>query len=149
MHITVSGDSEQRAFIFRKLSGAQAKQLRQSRHYHCEAEPDRNLIRHLEAYMCHKRSWTNTYDLLGIDKIEEWTYCRRSNGDQPCRRVHVHDHGDINMAPNRPRSVGYDVPLVPRIIERRPENEVREVFPSRDRSTVKEADRWLQVWRIV
>lgn len=76
--------------------------------------------------MCHRNLWRNTYDLFGIDRLEEWIYCANSEGDQPCRRIYVHDHGDINMAPERPRSVGYDLPLGPRIIERKPESEVRE-----------------------
>lgn len=65
--------------------------------------------------------------MYGIDKIEEWTYCVNSRGDQPCRRVYIHDHGDINMAPERPRSVGCEIPLGPRIIERKPESEVRKL----------------------
>ena len=37
------------------------------------------------------------------------------------------------MAPERPRSVGYDIPFGPRIIERKPEGEVREVsIPKRE-----------------
>jgi hypothetical protein len=42
------------------------------------------------------------------------------------------------MAPERPRSVGYDIPFGPRIIERKPESEVREVpFPQRERRPEK------------
>lgn len=78
--------------------------------------------------MCRRDSWTNTHSLFGIDRIEEWTYCADSNGNQPCRRVYIYDHGDINMAPERPRSVGYDIPFGPRIIERKPEGEFRDLF---------------------
>lgn len=78
-------------------------------------------------YMCRKSSWTKTYDLFGVDRIEEWIYCHNSRNDEPCRRILIHDHGDINMAPERPRSVEYDISFEPRIIERKPEGEVREV----------------------
>lgn len=76
--------------------------------------------------MCRRDFWTGTYNLFGIDRIEEWKYCIYSRNNQPCRRVSVHDHGDINMAPERPRSAGYDIPFGPRIIERKPEAEVRD-----------------------
>lgn len=77
--------------------------------------------------MCRKSTWSQTYDLFGVDRIEEWIYCPNSKDDQPCRRIYIHDYGDINMAPERPRSVGFDIPFGPRIIERKPESEVREV----------------------
>ncbi len=77
--------------------------------------------------MCRRDRWNKTYDLFGIDRIEEWTYCPNSKDDEPCRRIYVHDHGDINMAPERPRSTSYDIPFGPRIIERKPESEVREL----------------------
>jgi hypothetical protein len=77
--------------------------------------------------MCRKKTWSQTYDLFGVDRIEEWTYCPNSRNDQPCRRIYIHEYGDINMAPERPRSVGYDIPFGARIIERKPDSEVREV----------------------
>lgn len=77
--------------------------------------------------MCRRNIWRNTYNLFGVDRLEEWTYCPNSIDDQPCRRIYIHDHGDINMAPDRPRSAGFDIPFGPRIIERKPEAEVREL----------------------
>lgn len=112
------------------------EELRPSRRYPRERElhfaftaPSAKKIplRRFDLYMCRRDRWSKTYDLFGIDRIEEWTYCPDSQDDQPCRRIYLHDHGDINMAPERPRSVGYDVPFEPRIIERKPESEVCEV----------------------
>ena len=77
--------------------------------------------------MCRRDSWSNTFSLFGINKLEEWIYCERSRNDKPCKTVIVREHGDINMAPERPRSVGFDVDFGPRIIERKPDTEVREL----------------------
>ena len=76
--------------------------------------------------MCQRHLWHGTYNLFGIDRIEEWIYCAHSKDDQPCRRTYIHNHGDIYMAPERPRSVAYEIPFGPRIIERKPESEVRD-----------------------
>jgi hypothetical protein len=88
--------------------------------------------------MCRRDLWTGTYNLFGIDRIEEWTYCHNSRDDQPCRRIYIHDHGDIAMAPERPRSAGYDIHFEPRIIERKPEGEVCDnPIPKTKRSSKK------------
>lgn len=87
--------------------------------------------------MCQKHLWHGTYELFGIDRIDEWIYCSHSRDDQPCRRTYIHDHGDINMAPQRLRSVSYDLPFGARIIERKPESEVGDSPLSKTRRRPK------------
>jgi hypothetical protein len=77
--------------------------------------------------MCRRDIWKYTSQQLGIDRVEEWTYCSKSNGKEPCRTIFIYNHRDIDMAPERPRSVAFDLPLEPRIIDREPKVEVRDL----------------------